>query len=47
MAKSTFDRWLLGAGGLIGLLVVAVVLTFQNTRQLNKDARWVSRTKHD
>jgi PAS domain S-box-containing protein len=42
MAKSTFDRWLLGAGGLIGLLLVAAVLTFQNTRQLNEDARWVA-----
>ena len=44
MGKPTFDRWLLGAGGLIILLVVAVVLTFQNTRRLNEDARWVAHT---
>jgi CHASE3 domain sensor protein len=44
MALSTFDRWQLGAGGLVALLVVAVVLTFQNTRQLNEDAGWVAHT---
>jgi hypothetical protein len=36
--ERTFDRWLLGAGGLVALVVVAVVLTFHNTRQLNADA---------
>src|SRR2546421_9060831 len=44
MTHPTFDRWLLGAGGLIALLVVAVVLTFWNTRQLNEDAGWVAHT---
>src|SRR5262245_19467001 len=44
MTHSIFDRWLLGAGGLVALLVVAVVLTIQNTRRLNEDARWVAHT---
>lgn len=44
MSKSTFDRWLLGAGGLVALLVVTAVLAFQNTRRLNEDARWVTHT---
>jgi PAS domain S-box-containing protein len=38
MTIATFDRWLLGAGGLIALLVTAVVLTFLSTRQLHRDA---------
>lgn len=44
MNQSAFDRWLLGAGGLVALLVVAAVLTFQNTRRLNEDAGWVAHT---
>jgi PAS domain S-box-containing protein len=44
MPNGTFDRWLLGAGGLIILLAAAVVLTFHNTRQLNEDAQWVAHT---
>lgn len=44
MTQSTFDRWMLGAGGLVALLVVAVVLTFQNTRRLNEDAERVAHT---
>jgi PAS domain S-box-containing protein len=44
MALSKFDRWLLGAGGLIALLVLDVVLTIQNTRQLKQDADWVTHT---
>src|SRR5262245_50978705 len=44
MNHSTFDRWLLGAGGLVALLLAAAVLTFQNTRRLNEDAGWVAHT---
>ena len=44
MIPSTCDRWLLGAAGLVAVLVVAVVLTFQNTRRLNEDAGWVAHT---
>jgi PAS domain S-box-containing protein len=44
MPNATFDRWLMGAGGVIVLLVLAAVLTFQNTRQLNEDARSVAHT---
>jgi methyl-accepting chemotaxis protein len=44
MSRSTFDRWLLAAAGLIVLLAAAVVLTVQNTRRLNEDAGWVSHT---
>lgn len=42
--ERTFDRWLLGAGGLVVLLVVAWVLAFQNTRRLKDDASWVAHT---
>jgi PAS domain S-box-containing protein len=42
--ERTFDRWLVGAGGLVALLVVAGVLTFQNTRLLNYDAEQVAHT---
>src|SRR5262249_6176328 len=44
MAKSTFNRWQLGAGGLIAVLVVSIVLTYQNTRRLHEDAGWVAHT---
>lgn len=44
MTQSTFDRWLLGAGGLVALLVVAAVLTFQNIRRLNEVAGRVAHT---
>lgn len=44
MNSSMFDRWLLGAGGLIVLLVAACVLTFQNTRRLSDDAAMVAHT---
>jgi PAS domain S-box-containing protein len=44
MRQSTFDRWLLGAGALIALLIVAIVLTFLNTRRLNEDAARVARS---
>src|SRR5947207_2678810 len=44
MTKTTFDRWLLGAAGLVALLVAAAVLTFQNTRRLNEDAGRVAHT---
>jgi len=44
MTHATFDRWLLGAGGLVALLVAASVFTFQNTRRLNEDAGWVAHT---
>jgi PAS domain S-box-containing protein len=44
MTHSTFDRWLLGAAGLVALLVVAAVLSIQNTWQLNEDAGWVAHT---
>src|SRR2546423_1219285 len=44
MTQSTFDRWLLGAGGLVALLVVSAVLTFQNTQRLHEDAGWVDHT---
>jgi PAS domain S-box-containing protein len=44
MPNSTFDRWFLGAGGLLALLILAGILTFLNTRQFNEDARWVAHT---
>ncbi|MGQ0636650.1 MAG: PAS domain S-box protein [Planctomycetaceae bacterium] len=44
MTDSIFDRWLLGAGGLVALLVAASALNFQNTRRLSEDAEWVSHT---
>ena len=44
MYTGTFDRWLLGAAGLVALLVVAVLLTLQNTRRLNEDASRVARS---
>src|SRR5262249_48590034 len=44
MTSSTFDRWLLGAGAVIAVLIMAVALTFYNTRQLNEDAIWVAHT---
>lgn len=44
MTQATFDRWLLGAAGLVALLVGAGLFTFQNTRRLNEDARWVAHT---
>ena len=36
--ERTFDKWLVGAGGLVALLVVATVLTLLNTWRLNEDA---------
>jgi PAS domain S-box-containing protein len=44
MTNTTFDRWLLGACGLVALLVAAGVLTVVNTWQLNDDAGWVAHT---
>jgi PAS domain S-box-containing protein len=43
-AQRTFDRWLVAAAGLVALLIVAVFLTFEKTRQLNGDALWVAHT---
>src|SRR5205807_6883749 len=42
--RRLFDRWLGGAAGVVALLVLTVVLTFRNTRQLNEDAHWVAHT---
>ena len=42
--ERTFDKWLVGAGGLVALLVVATVLTLLNTWRLNEDAFWVGHT---
>ena len=39
-----FDRWLIAAGGLIALLLIAGGMTFQSTRRLNADAERVSHT---
>src|SRR6185436_4799900 len=44
MRNSTFDRWLLGASALVALLVLAGVVTVQNTRKLNENAGWVAYT---
>jgi PAS domain S-box-containing protein len=44
MPESTSDRWLLGAGGLVGLLIAAVVLNVQSSRRLNEEAGWVAHT---
>lgn len=42
--QRTFDRWLIAAAGLVVLLIVAVFLTLEKTRQLNDDALWVAHT---
>jgi PAS domain S-box-containing protein len=42
--ERTFDRWLIGAGGLVALLIAAAVLTYQNTRQLHHDAERVAQS---
>src|SRR5262245_5469412 len=44
MTYSAFDRWLVGAGGLMVLLATATVLNFLNTRRLNDDAHLVTHT---
>ncbi|HEY7308565.1 MAG TPA: ATP-binding protein [Gemmataceae bacterium] len=44
MTNSTLDRWLLGAAGLVALLIVAIGLTVLNTWRLNEDAGWVAHT---
>ena len=44
MDTKRFDKWVLGAGGLIGLLVASVVLNVHNTRRLNEDAGRVAHT---
>jgi PAS domain S-box-containing protein len=43
--QRTFDQWLIGAGGLVALLVADILLTVQNTRQLDRDAFWVAHTQ--
>jgi CHASE3 domain sensor protein len=39
-----FDRWLIGAAGVIAVLAIAVVLTCRSTAELDEDASWVSHT---
>ena len=41
---ANFDRWQLGAGGLVALLAIGVALTIQSTRRLSEDAESVSHT---
>jgi PAS domain S-box-containing protein len=44
MNTRIFDQWLLGACGLVVLLIGAAALTFLNTRWLRDDADWVTHT---
>lgn len=40
----TFDRWLLGASGLIAVLVVGIAVSLYATRRLSEEAQWVAHT---
>ncbi|MBY0395600.1 MAG: CHASE3 domain-containing protein, partial [Thermoleophilia bacterium] len=44
MSRPVFDRWTLGAAGLIIFLIAVVAFNLRNASQLSRDAEWVAHT---